>query len=198
MEKLKEFVFGSLNNKKLLEVQSLCGNYNVTVKNATSFINQMPEETGRTFAENAEIKAKYLGNICKAPILADDSGFCVEALNGDPGVYSARWAEGYKDYSLAISKIYNRMQNQTNYNASFICVLCLFLPESNTIEYFNGEIKGKLSFSNINKSGFAYDVIFIPNGHNKTFAEMLPEEKNLMSHRGLAFNLFAKKWLQKN
>lgn len=199
MEKLKELVFASFNNKKILELQSLCdANYNVSIKKARSFISVMPEETGTTFAENAAIKAKYLGNVCKLPSLADDSGFCVEALNGDPGIYSARWAEGDKDYSNAINRIYNRMQNQTNYNASFICVLCLFLPKSNTLEYFKGEIKGRVSFSKMHSKGFAYDVIFIPEGYSKTFAEMLPHEKNLISHRGLAFNLFAGKWLHKN
>lgn len=193
---LQQFVFATLNHNKVKEVQALCNRYKAEVYSAKDFTKELPEETGATFAANAAIKAKYVGKVSNLPSLADDSGLCVNALGGEPGIYSARLAGENKDYRLAINKIYEKLKDKSDYSASFVCVLALFLPNSNNIEYFKGEVKGHLVFPVRGSNGFAYDVIFVPNGYKETFAEMEPSLKNSLSHRSQAFNLFAQKCLQ--
>lgn len=193
---LQQFVFATLNSNKVKEIESLCSEYNTKVYDASSFTKELPKETGNTFAENAAIKANYLGKISNLPSLADDSGLCVNALNGDPGIYSARWAGESKNYNLAINKICEQLKNTSDYSASFVCVLALFLPDCNKIEYFRGEVRGNLVFPPRGGNGFAYDIIFVPDGYNQTFAEMSSKLKNSISHRKQAFNLFAQKHLK--
>jgi XTP/dITP diphosphohydrolase len=154
-------------------------------------INSYPEENGKTFEENALIKARYYFKLSNMPVITDDSGFCIPALNNQPGILSARFAEPGKNYFKAFKKIELLLQQKgikqyDGINAYFICYLVL-LFDKNKFIITNGKINGKLNFSTINvNDGFGYDPIFIPDGFNKTFAEMSPKEKNDISNRRLS------------
>lgn len=150
-----------------------------------------PDETGQSFAENALIKAKYYNKHTNLPALADDSGLVIGDLNGDPGIYSARWAGINKDFNLAIMKIKGKLEdrniNLERVKASFYCALCLYESEHNIV-YAKGEVKGHLVFPARGNNGFGYDPIFRPLGQDLTFAEMSKSEKVKYSHRVKAIN----------
>lgn len=161
-------------------------------------INSYPEENGKTFEENALIKARYYFKLSNMPAIADDSGFCIPVLNNQPGILSARFAEPDKNYSKAFKKIELLLQQKgikqyDGINAYFICYLVL-LFDKNKFIITSGKINGKLNFSTIDANGgFGYDPIFIPDGSNKTFAKMSPKEKNSISHRSIAMKKMIKK-----
>jgi len=161
-------------------------------------INSHPEENGKTFEDNALIKARHYFKLSNMPVIADDSGFCIPALDNQPGIFSARFAEPDKNYFQAFQKIKLLLQQKgieqyDGIDAYFICYLVLFYDKNKFI-VTNGEIHGKLNFSTINANGgFGYDPIFIPDGFNKTFAEMSPQEKNSISHRSIAIKKMIKK-----
>lgn len=153
-----------------------------------------PKETGSTFFENAMIKAKSLYNIVKAPVLADDSGLCVAALNGRPGIYSARYGAENGEHITAnagIDKILTELNGNTNRKAHFACCM-VFLTGEERFCSVQEICEGTITESPYGNGGFGYDPIFFVERFGKTFAELLPEEKNAVSHRGLAMKKMVK------
>jgi len=152
-----------------------------------------PEETGLTFAANAEIKAHASAKGSRHAALADDSGLCVDALGGDPGIYSARWAGPTKDFRIAMNRIHDELRDKglsgkdlATIAAKFVCALCIALP-SGEAHVFEGEVRGSLIFPPRGDHGFGYDPIFVADGMEQTFAEIDPARKHAMSHRAKAF-----------
>lgn len=148
-----------------------------------------PIENGKTFEENAVIKAKEANKLTGMPSLADDSGLCVEALGGAPGIYSCRYANSPKE---RIDKLLDELNNVPfeNRGAKFVCAMVLVNTEGNVIFSDRGECFGKIGFEPKGENGFGYDPVFIVNGRNLTMAELSEEDKNKISHRGLALNKF--------
>lgn len=144
-----------------------------------------PEETGTTFAENALLKARAAMLATHSTALADDSGLCVNALNGQPGLYSARWAGPNKDFMAAMTKIHQMLGANTDRSAYFICVLAVVWPDGHA-ETIEGRVEGHLVWPPRGENGHGYDPMFVPQGHDRTFGEMDAEEKHAISHRGVA------------
>lgn len=181
-----EIVFATHNQHKLEEVmQMLPENISLLSLDDIGF-NQEIEETGDTFALNAAIKAQVISASTQRNVFADDSGLVIEALNGAPGVYSARYA-GTGNSKDNIVKVLNELKGETNRNAYFIAVICLILDKKEY--YFEGRINGTITQEIMGEDGFGYDPIFIPEGHSLSFAQMSPEQKNSLSHRGKAVEL---------
>ena len=147
-----------------------------------------PEETGLTFQANAELKARAAAEASGLLALADDSGLAVTALNGDPGIYSARWAGPSKDFSLAMEKVEQALKEtgSEDRSAAFICGLALATP-GGEMDYFEGRVEGSLVWPPRGDKGFGYDPVFVANGYDITFAEMEPDAKHAISHRADAF-----------
>jgi XTP/dITP diphosphohydrolase len=147
-----------------------------------------PEETGLTFAANAEIKALASAKGSRHAALADDSGLCVDALDGAPGIYSARWAGPTKDFRIAMNRIHDELRHKgvASSAAKFVCALCIAMPSGET-QTFEGEVHGRLTFPPRGERGFGYDPIFMADGMEQTFAEIEPARKHAMSHRAKAF-----------
>ncbi len=178
-----ELIFATHNNNKVKEVAQILPSY-LSMKSLTDigFFDEI-EETGKTFEENALLKAKTIFEKTGKNIFADDSGLVIEALNGAPGVYSARYAGTGKDEDN-IAKALKELDGKTNRKAYFISIFCLIL---NGKEYFfEGRIDGTISTEILGENGFGYDPIFIPDGFSKSFAQMSAEEKNAISHRAKA------------
>ncbi|MCA0171671.1 XTP/dITP diphosphatase [Bacillus sp. RAR_GA_16] len=146
-------------------------------------------ETGSTFAENAVLKAEAIMKLTNQPVIADDSGLVIDALDGDPGVYSARYAGPEKDDEANIDKVLTEMKNvpKEKRNASFHCLLAVAIPGQNT-EIFSGTCNGMITYERSGSHGFGYDPIFYVPSYDKTMAELSPEEKNAISHRGQALD----------
>ncbi|MBO5762360.1 MAG: RdgB/HAM1 family non-canonical purine NTP pyrophosphatase [Lentisphaeria bacterium] len=140
------------------------------------------EENGTTFAENAAQKAIAASRYCDVPAFADDSGLEVEALDGAPGIYSARYAPTDRE---RIAKLLAALEGKENRRARFVCVIALAI-NGEVIECFEGEIRGTIAAAPSGENGFGYDPVFIPDGYEKSFAELTPEEKNRISHRANA------------
>ena len=185
----KTIVIASHNHGKVKEINILLNDINVTAIPISVFSKEEPIEDGNSFAQNALIKARNAKNLSKQTSLADDSGLCIDSLNGEPGIYSARWAGESKDFNLAMSIIEKQLINIENKNAHFFCALAL-VTEINEEYIFEGKINGKLTFPPRGNKGFGYDPVFIPENKTLTFGEMAPQEKELISHRAHAFNLF--------
>ena len=141
------------------------------------------EENGKTFAENAAQKAIAASRYCDVPSFADDSGLEVEALDGAPGIYSARYAPTDAE---RIAKLLAALDGKENRRARFVCVIALAI-NGELIECFEGEIRGTIALAPSGENGFGYDPVFVPDGFDKSFAELTPEEKNQISHRANAF-----------
>ncbi|MFV0150152.1 RdgB/HAM1 family non-canonical purine NTP pyrophosphatase [Empedobacter falsenii] len=178
-----ELIFATHNNNKVKEVTKMLPSY-LSMKSLTAidFFEEI-EETGETFEENALLKAKTIFNKTGKNVFADDSGLVIESLDGAPGVYSARYAGTGKDEDN-IAKALKELDGKTNRKAYFISIFCLIL---NGKEYFfEGRVNGTIATEIRGDNGFGYDPIFIPDGFSKSFAQMTPEEKNAISHRGKA------------
>ncbi len=191
-------VFASTNQGKINELQKLFESSNLEL--LTSNDDEVPNldvpETGDTFHENAHLKALAFSETTLLPSLADDSGLSVAALNGEPGVASARWHDGTDhDRNEALLK---RMEGVTDRSAEFITVVCFFDPETNTTEFFEGVVSGTIALEPMGDEGFGYDPIFIPDGYSKTFAELGVDTKNQLSHRYKAFTKFKQYLLNSN
>lgn len=182
---IETLLIATHNQGKLKEIIEFVGS-DIKVVSASHFNLPEAEEKGSSFEENAYIKAQEASKATNLISLADDSGLCVDALNGDPGIYSARWAGPKKDFSQAMDKIEALLKETSNKTACFICTLCLCYPDG-THYFFTGKVDGTLSWPARGKNGFGYDPIFIPNGYDKTFAEMSSDAKHLLSHRYKAF-----------
>jgi len=178
-------VLASHNPGKLREIEHLLRPHGVSVELAAAHGLPEPAETAPDFAGNARIKA-LAAAVTGLPALADDSGFCVAALGGAPGVLSARWAGPQKDFSAAMARVQRQMADAADRRAWFICVLCLAWPDGHT-ETFLGRVDGTVVFPPRGTSGFGYDPIFLPDGAQQTFGEMHQAAKHAVSHRARAF-----------
>lgn len=190
-----KLVLASHNPGKLKEIQDLLSPLGLEVLAASQFGEEELEETGTTFHANAEIKARYYAELSGLPALADDSGLTVEALNGQPGIYSARWAGPEKDFRLAMGRVLEELAPLENRRAAFVCVLSLVSPDGNT-SFFQGQVKGTIAPQPRGTNGFGYDPIFMPAGETRTFGQMESHEKKALSHRSKAFSAFMKAHLR--
>lgn len=181
-----KLVLASHNQGKLREIRELLAPFNADVISAGELGLPEPEETGLSFVANAELKALAAAMGAQMIALSDDSGLAVDALNGAPGIYSARWAGPEKDFDLAMRKIQTNMGGSPIKTARFICALTLAWPDGHC-ETVEGKVEGTLTFPPRGLHGFGYDPIFIPDGFDITFGEMDPAKKHEMSHRADAF-----------
>ncbi len=193
---IKKLLIASGNSGKIEEFKNLLKNIPVNIISLSGLNIKEPEENGLSFAENAEIKARYYYENINIPSLADDSGLAIDQLDGEPGIYSARWAGKDKNFTNAINKIEKKLiKNNINLDqvtGSFYCALALMISEDIIIHSL-GKVSGKIIFPGKGGNGFGYDPIFIPYGQTKTFAELTKFEKENISHRKLALkNLLAK------
>jgi len=182
-------VIASHNPGKVREIGALLGPYGVEPVSAGALGLPEPDETGTTFIANAELKARAAADLSGLPALADDSGLCVEALNGEPGIFSARWAGPAKDFGLAMRLVHQALAKagpDAGSDAHFICALSLAWPDGH-VESFEGRVDGTLVWPPRGDRGFGYDPMFQPFGHDITFGEMDPDAKHAMSHRADAF-----------
>ncbi|ACI51841.1 non-canonical purine NTP pyrophosphatase, rdgB/HAM1 family [Gluconacetobacter diazotrophicus PA1 5] len=182
-------VLASHNAGKLVEFSALLDGYGITVLSAGQLGLPEPEETAETFVGNAALKAHAAAQASGLPALADDSGLCVAALGGAPGIYSARWAGPEKDFPGAMARIHEGIGDDPDRSAWFVSVLCLAWPDG-TIRSFEGRIDGRITWPPRGTHGHGYDPVFTPEGRDRTFAEMPEAEKNTISHRARAFALF--------
>ncbi|MGC2854628.1 RdgB/HAM1 family non-canonical purine NTP pyrophosphatase [Novispirillum sp. DQ9] len=181
-------VVASHNAGKVREIRELLAPFGADVVSAGELDLPEPEETGTTFAANAELKALAAAQAAGLPALSDDSGLAVEALGGAPGIYSARWAGPSKDFGMAMRRIEDELAGQDDRRAHFVCALTLAWPDGHC-ETFEGRVDGTLVWPPRGQKGFGYDPVFQPEGHAITFAEMEPAAKHAMSHRARAFAL---------
>jgi XTP/dITP diphosphohydrolase len=181
-------IVASHNPGKVREIKALLGPHGIDPVSAKGLGLPEPEETGASFAANAELKARAAADSGHHPALADDSGLWVDALDGAPGIYSARWAGPAKDFRVAMARVEKELleKKARDYSAKFVCALSLAMPHGE-IKTFEGEIHGRLSFPPKGQLGFGYDPIFIADGLEQTFGEIDPHVKNAMSHRARAF-----------
>ncbi len=182
----QELVIATHNPGKAREISALLKPYIARFYTAAELNLPEPEETGASYIENASLKALAAARGSGKPALADDSGLSVTALNGDPGIYSARWAGPEKDFNKAMAEVNARLGGAAGRSAAFICVLALGWPDGHA-ETFEGRIEGEIIWPPRGDKGFGYDPIFIPNGDTRTYAEISPEEKHKTSHRARAF-----------
>ncbi|UHD45603.1 RdgB/HAM1 family non-canonical purine NTP pyrophosphatase [Aureimonas altamirensis] len=197
----------SHNQGKIAEIEELLGPLGFTVVSASQRDLPEPDETGSTFEENARIKALAAATATGLVALSDDSGIVVDALDGAPGIYSARWGGPDKDFAMAMRQVEEKLQaagalEPAQRRARFVAVLCLAWPDGTTRE-FRGEVEGTVVWPPRGTLGFGYDPFFLPEGHSRTFGEMSSEEKHgwkpgqatALSHRARAFQLFARDML---
>lgn len=185
-------VVASHNQGKVREIFELLAPTGIAVKGAAELGLPEPEETGTTFAANAILKARAAATASHCYALADDSGLSVAALNGAPGIYSARWAGEARDFTVAMAKIKHLFDELklTDHAAKFVCALALSDAQGHT-EVFEGEVRGHLEFPPRGSHGFGYDPIFVAEGMTQTFGEIDPAAKHAISHRARAFAKFA-------
>ena len=187
-----KLVIASHNAGKVREIGALLAEHGIDAVSAAELDLPEPEETGTTFVMNAELKARAAADLSGLPALADDSGLCVEALGGDPGVYTANWAEredGSRDWHMAMCKVEDALAAKgpdVNRSAHFVCALALAWPDGH-VEWFEGRADGTLVWPPRGTVGFGYDPVFVPLGHDRSYAELEPAEKHAISHRADAF-----------
>ena len=197
MIKIKKILIGTHNKGKIKEISYLL---NKKIKKITPFqLNiKSPRETGKSFKSNSELKAKYFFKKSKLFTISDDSGLCIDCLNGNPGIYSARWAKRHGSFKQAMMKIIETIKNKNkdkkikNTRAKFVCSLTFSFSAVKKITTI-GIIYGNISEKILGKKGFGYDPIFIPRGNKITFGQMNKKKKILMDHRFLAFKKLKKK-----
>ncbi|MEM7440146.1 MAG: RdgB/HAM1 family non-canonical purine NTP pyrophosphatase [Pseudomonadota bacterium] len=190
----KKIVLASHNAGKLREIAELLQPFGIEVVSAPDLGLEEPEETETTFAGNARIKAHAAAKGSGLPALSDDSGISVDELSGQPGVYTADWAEtpNGRDFPMAMEKVWTLLEKKSAAHprrAQFRCTLCLAWPDGHD-ELFVGICPGSLTWPMRGEQGFGFDPIFIPDGETETFGEMDPARKHAMSHRADAFTKF--------
>jgi XTP/dITP diphosphohydrolase len=200
-------VIATHNAGKLREMRELLAPYGIEAVSAGELGLAEPDETGADFISNALIKAQAAAQGAGLPALADDSGLCVEALGGAPGIFSARWAGESKDFAAAMARIEHETANSgsPSLRAHFVSALAVAWPdgETTTVE---GKVFGDLTFPTRGQRGFGYDPCFRPDGHSRTFGEMTSEEKHgipadgsqALSHRARAFQTLARSVLERD
>jgi XTP/dITP diphosphohydrolase len=182
----QRIVLASHNKGKLREIEALLHPLGVEVASAGDLGLPEPAEDAPDFAGNARIKATAAATASGLPALSDDSGFCVAALGGAPGVHSARWAGPEKDFAAAMAAVNERIGDDRDRRAWFIAALCLAWPDGHS-ETFVGRIDGTAVWPPRGDKGFGYDPMFVPDGAEQTFGEMNQEAKHAISHRARAF-----------
>jgi XTP/dITP diphosphohydrolase len=196
LEKGQRLVAATHNVGKVRELHDLLAPHALGVVSAGELGLPEPEETGTTFAANAELKALAAAKAAGLPALADDSGLEVEALDGAPGIYSARWAGPERNFKLAMQRLADEVRERGGWaarpgpRANFTAVLCLAWPDG-TAHVFEGKVFGHLIWPGRGDKGFGYDSMFVAGGETLTFGEMEPARKHAVSHRSRAFALFA-------
>ncbi len=191
IRKLKpgRLVIASHNSGKVREIRALLGPYGIEPVSAAELDLPEPEETGVTFVANAELKARAAADLSGLPALADDSGLCVDALGGEPGIFSARWAGETKDFAQAMALVEQRIGESgpaPSRAAHFVCALALAWPDGH-VEWFEGRVDGTLVSPPRGDRGFGYDAMFVKDGERETFGEMDPDRKHTIGHRADAF-----------
>lgn len=183
-------VVASHNPGKIREIDDLLRPYGIAPVSAGALGISEPEETETTFAGNARLKALHCARASGRPALADDSGLEVHALEGAPGIYSARWAGPQKDFGMAMGRVEHELATRDgDRGANFTAALCLAWPDGET-QVFEGKVYGQLVWPPRGDKGFGYDPMFLPDGETLTFGEMEPSKKHAISHRARAFQLF--------
>lgn len=184
-------MLATTNKGKTREIKKLLEGSNIEIKNLDDF-GPIPEvvEDGETFDDNAYKKASFTARVLGYPAIADDSGLCVEALDGAPGVYSARYAGENATDAENVAKLLKELEGKKNRNASFKCVISLAVPTGAALTY-EGECKGVITTEPAGDNGFGYDPLFFSPEFNKTFAQLTMEEKGSISHRGRALKQVA-------
>ena len=188
-----KFVLATHNPKKLKEMSEILSGLGVEVVSPGELgIDLDVEETGTTFAENAMLKAKAICEAAGIPAIADDSGLCVDALNGGPGVYSARYGGEGLDDAARYRLLLQNMRGQTTRAAHFTSAIACVFPNGDTVTA-EGSVDGTIAFAPMGEGGFGYDPVFFYPPMRKTFGQMSAEEKHAISHRGKALEVFAEK-----
>lgn len=182
-----KLVIATHNPGKLVEISALVAPFGMETLSAGDLGLIEPEEDGATFLDNVRIKAHAAARAANLPALADDSGLCVAALDGQPGIYSARWAGPRKDFQVAMERVQLALGDSADRRATFVCWLMLAWPDGHE-EVFEGTVQGTLTWPPRGERGFGYDPIFIPDGYDITFGEMDPDAKHAISHRAVAFD----------
>ena len=183
-------VIASHNVGKAREIAELLGPHGIETVSAAELDLPEPDETGNSFIDNADLKARLAADLSGLPALADDSGLCVDALDGRPGIYSARWAGENGDFRVAMERVNQGLiaaGPEASRSAHFICALSLCWPQDGQCEGFEGRVDGSLVWPPRGDRGFGYDPMFQPIGHDLTFGEMDPVAKHAISHRADAF-----------
>jgi XTP/dITP diphosphohydrolase len=183
-------VIATHNAGKLREIAELVGPRGVQTVSAAALGLPEPEETASDFVGNARLKALAAARGAGLPALADDSGFCVAALGGAPGVFSARWAGPRRDFAEAMARVHRELDGAEDRRAWFVAALCLGWPDGHTDSFF-GRVEGSVAWPPRGGGGFGYDPMFVPLGATLTFGEMEPAQKHAVSHRARAFAQFA-------
>ena len=188
-----KLVLASKNAHKLVEMKDILSQLGVeVVLESEAGVDVDVEETGATFEENAYLKAHAVMEASGLPAIADDSGLCVDALNGAPGVYSARYGGPELDDAGRYKLLLENMRGQLDRRCKFVSAICCCFPNGDRVEA-RGECAGTLAYAPKGEDGFGYDPVFFVPGLKKTCAELSPEEKNAISHRGNALKAFREK-----
>lgn len=188
-----QLVIATHNPGKLREIAALIEPQGLSCIGAEELGLPEPEEIGVTFADNADLKAREAADLSGLPALADDSGLCVDALHGRPGIFSARWAEdeaGIRDWTRAMARVWREVEAagpEAGRDAHFVCSLAIAWPNDGQTETFEGRVDGTLVWPPRGARGFGYDPMFQPVGYDETFGEIEPNLKHQISHRADAF-----------
>ena len=188
-----KLVIATHNAGKLREISALLEPFGIQCVGAAELDLPVPDETGVTFVDNADLKARQAADLTGLPALADDSGICIDSLDGRPGVFTANWAEdaeGNRDWMRAMQRAWDELQAagpDASHDAHFACALAIAWPTDGQAESFEGRVDGTLVWPPRGEKGFGYDPRFGPAGYDQTFAEMDPAEKHRISHRADAF-----------
>ncbi|MBO7303628.1 MAG: RdgB/HAM1 family non-canonical purine NTP pyrophosphatase [Clostridia bacterium] len=186
-----KLIIASNNQHKILEIKNILGDrFSEIISLKEANISHEVVEDGNTFMENAYKKAKEISDMCGVAALADDSGICVDALGGAPGIYSARFSGGSDDDNNAL--LLEKLRGVSNRGAHYTCAMSLVFPDGKEI-FSEGYMYGDITEAPVGDGGFGYDPLFIPTGESRTVAEMSAEEKNAISHRANALLLLVKK-----
>lgn len=179
------WVLASHNAGKINELRQILEVRDIDLLSAADLDLPEPEETEASFEGNAALKAECAAKTVEKCVLADDSGLAVDALGGDPGIYSARWAGEPRDFDLAMKRVQEELGSASDRSARFVCVIAVAKPGEST-RCYRGEVSGQIVWPPRGDGGFGYDPIFQPDGYDRTFAEMSAEEKRSLSHRARA------------
>ncbi len=189
----ERLVIATHNPGKLREIAELIEPLGIACVGAAELGLPEPDEIGVTFADNADLKAREAADLSGLPALADDSGLCVDALQGRPGIFSARWAEdedGNRNWMRAMDRVWRQTEGagpEAGHDAHFACALAIAWPNDGQAETFDGRVDGTLVWPPRGRRGFGYDPIFVPDGYDETFGELDPALKHRISHRADAF-----------